>query len=53
MTMLVILAIMVGRAPVLAAVTHMRRSRENKEPIQLGGGRKLRSYEFGIKRRRL
>jgi|HubBroStandDraft_6_1064221.scaffolds.fasta_scaffold02335_6 hypothetical protein len=53
MTMLVILAIMVGAAPVLAAVARIRRSRENKEPIQFGVGRKLRSYEFEIKRRRL
>jgi hypothetical protein len=53
MTMLVILAIMVGAALVVAAVAHARRSRENKEPIQLGVGRKLYSYELGIKRRRL
>jgi sensor histidine kinase regulating citrate/malate metabolism len=41
MMMLVILAIMVGAALAMAAVAHIRRSRENKEPIQLGVGRKL------------
>jgi hypothetical protein len=41
MTMLVILAILVG-ALVVAAITHTQRSRQNKEPIQLGVGRKLR-----------
>jgi hypothetical protein len=53
MTMLVLLAIMVGAALIVAAVARMRRSLENKEPIQLGVGRKLHSYELGIKRRRL
>jgi hypothetical protein len=49
----VLLAIMVGAAlVVVAAFAHIRRSRENKEPIQLGVGRKLHSYELGIKRRR-
>ena len=43
MTMLVVLAILVGAALVVAAVTHIRRSRENKEPIQLDVGRKLHS----------
>jgi hypothetical protein len=52
MTMLMILAIMVGAALVVAAVGHTRRSRENKEPSQLGVGRKLHFYELGIKRRR-
>jgi hypothetical protein len=53
MTMLVILAVMVGGALIVAAVAHTRRWLENKEPIQLGVGRKLHSYELGIKRRRL
>ena len=52
MVMLVILPSMVGAAIVVAVVAHIRRSRENKEPIQLGVGRKLHSYELGIKRRR-
>jgi hypothetical protein len=43
MTTLVILAIVAGAALVVAAVVHTRRSRENKEPIQLGVGRKLHS----------
>jgi hypothetical protein len=43
MTMLVVLAILVGAALVVPAVAHTRRSRENKEPIQLGVGRKLHS----------
>ena len=43
MTMLVILAIMVGAALVVVAVTHIRRSRENKEPLQLGVGKKFHS----------
>jgi uncharacterized membrane protein (UPF0136 family) len=43
MTTLVILAIMVGAALVVAAVARTRRSRENKEPIQLGVGRKFHS----------
>jgi hypothetical protein len=42
MTMLLILAIMVGAGLVVAAVAHTRRLREKKEPIQLGVGRKLR-----------
>jgi len=52
MAMLLILATMVGAALVAAAVAQIRQSRENKEPIQLGVGRKLHSYELGIKRRR-
>jgi len=36
MVMLVILPTMVGAAIVVAVVAHIRRSRENKEPIQLG-----------------
>jgi hypothetical protein len=52
MATLVILATTVGAALVVAVVAHLRRSRENKEPIQLGVGRKLHSYELGIKRRR-
>ena len=52
MAMLVFLATMVGAALVLAAVAHIRRSRENKEPIQLGVGRKIHSWELRIKRRR-
>jgi len=43
MTMLVILAIMVGTALVVAAVAHTRRSLEKKQPIQLGVGRKPNS----------
>ena len=50
--MLVILAIMVGAALVVAAVAHIYRWRENKEPIQLGVGGKLRPYEVRNKRRR-
>jgi hypothetical protein len=41
MTMLVILAIVAG-ALVVAAIAYTQRSRKNKEPIQLGVGRKLR-----------
>ena len=41
MLILVILAIVVG-ALLTAAVTYTQRSRKNKEPIQLGVGRKLR-----------
>ena len=52
MAMLLILATMVGAALVAAAVAHIRQSRKNKEPILLGVGRNLRSWEFGIKRRR-
>jgi hypothetical protein len=52
MAMLVILATMVGAALVVAVVAHIRRSRENKERIQLGVGRQLHCYELGIKRRR-
>jgi hypothetical protein len=43
MTMLVILAIMVGAGLVVAAVAHTRGSVEKKQPIQLGVGRKLHS----------
>ena len=43
MAMVVILAIVVGAALVVAAVAHTRRSRGNKEPIQLGVGRKFHS----------
>jgi hypothetical protein len=39
--MLVILAIVVG-ALLVAAISYAQRSRKNKEPIQLGVGRKLR-----------
>ena len=39
--MLVILAIAVG-ALLAAAIANTQRSRENREPIQLGPGRKLR-----------
>jgi hypothetical protein len=53
MTMLAVLAIIVAAALAVAAVAHARRSRENKEPIELGVGRKLRSYELRLKRRRL
>ena len=53
MTTLAVLAILVAAALVVAAVAHARRSRENKEPIELGVGRKLRSYELRLKRRRL
>ena len=42
MAMVVILAIVVGAALVVAAVAHTRRLREEKQPIQLGVGRKLR-----------
>jgi len=41
MTVLGVLAILVG-ALVMAAITYTRRSRQNKEPIQLGVGRKFR-----------
>jgi len=52
MTILMILAIMVGAALVGVAVAHTRRSRQNKEPLHLGVGRKLHSYELEINRRR-
>jgi hypothetical protein len=42
-TMLVILAIMVGAVLVMAAVAHTSRSLEKKQLIQLGVGRKLHS----------
>ena len=42
MTMLVILAIVLGAGLAVAAVTYTRKSRKNREPIQLGVGRKLR-----------
>ena len=41
MTMLVILAIVVG-ALLAAAIANAQRSRKNREPIELGVGRKLR-----------
>jgi hypothetical protein len=43
MMMLVILAVMVAVALAVAAGAHIRRSRENKDPIQPGVGRKLHS----------
>jgi multisubunit Na+/H+ antiporter MnhC subunit len=36
-----ILAIVIGAAIVVAAVAYITRIRKNKEPIQLGAGRKL------------
>jgi len=42
MTTLVILASVTGAALVMAAVAYTRRSRKNREPIQLGVGRKIR-----------
>ncbi len=41
MTILMILITVVG-ALVVAAIAYTQRSRKNKEPIQLGIGRKLR-----------
>jgi hypothetical protein len=41
MTML-ILVIVIGVALVMGAIAYTRRSRKNKEPIQLGVGRKIR-----------
>jgi len=41
MTMLMILITVVG-ALMVAAIAYTHRSRKNKEPIQLGVGRKLR-----------
>ncbi len=41
MSILIILAIVVG-ALLTAAITYTPRSRNSKEPIQLGVGRKLR-----------
>ena len=41
MSILIILAIVAG-ALLAAAIAHTQRSRKNKEPIQLGVGRKLR-----------
>ena len=41
MSILVILAIVVG-ALLTAAITYTQQRRKNKEPIQLGVGRKLR-----------
>jgi hypothetical protein len=43
MTMLVILAIMVGGTLIVAVVAYIRRSLEKKLPIQLGVGGKLHS----------
>jgi hypothetical protein len=40
--MMAIIGIVLGAAVVVAAVAYTRRSRSNKEPIQLGVGRKLR-----------
>jgi hypothetical protein len=37
-----ILAIVIGVAVVVAAVAYTSRMRKNKEPLQLGVGRKLR-----------
>jgi hypothetical protein len=42
-TMLVILAIMVGAVLVMAAVAHTRRSLEKKQLTHLGVGRKFHS----------
>jgi hypothetical protein len=41
MSMLIILAIVAG-VLLAAAIVYTQRSRENKEPLQLGVGRKLR-----------
>ncbi len=41
MLILVVLAMVLG-ALLTAAITYTQRSRKNKEPIQLGVGRKLR-----------
>jgi hypothetical protein len=49
MTTLAVLAVLVPAALVVAAVAHASRSRENKGPIELGVGRKLRSYELRLK----
>jgi hypothetical protein len=38
-----ILVIVIGVALVMGAIAYTRRSRENKTPIQLGVGTKLRS----------
>ena len=43
MTTLAVLASLVAAGLVVAAVAHVRRSRENKEPIELSVGSKLRS----------
>ncbi len=40
--MVAIIGIVIGAAVVVAAVAYTSRSRNNKKPIQLGGGRKLR-----------
>jgi hypothetical protein len=37
-----ILVIVIGAAVVLAAIAYISRMRKNKEPLQLGVGRKLR-----------
>ena len=39
---LLVILIVIGAAVVTAAIGQTRRSRKNKEPIQLGVGRKLR-----------
>jgi hypothetical protein len=42
MTIMLILVIVIGVALVMGAVAYTRRSRKNKEPLQLGVGRKIR-----------
>ena len=39
---MLILVIVIGVALVMGAIAYTRRSRKNKEPIQLGVGRKIR-----------
>jgi hypothetical protein len=43
MTILLVLGSVIGAALVVAALTYAGRSRNSKESIQLGVGRKLRS----------
>ena len=52
MTMQVILAVMVGARPRSGCGRACTRSREKKQLIQLGMGRKLHPREFRNKRRR-
>jgi hypothetical protein len=52
MTMLEILGSASGVVLIVATVAYIRRSRKNKEPIQLGVGRKLYPLEFENKRKR-
>ena len=52
MTILEMLGSVVSVVLVVAAVAYVRRSRKNKEPIQLGVGRKLHPLEFENKRKR-